>query len=503
MLSRPSVPVAVVLGILLLAGCPAVTPVSIDPQSGATGTHWLRFAQISDVHVVDEESPARMVRFASLIPPAWRPQDGYTAPILDATLQVLNAYHEAGKAEARPVDFLLVTGDVADNGQYNELRWFIDTMDGRTVCTDSGALDGVLRAVPAEDNPKLPYAAGGLDLEIPWYAVYGNHDGLAAGSFLIRRSTSDPAYWRSPQIFPVAHLMGLHDISIFLNDLIPTLDHSPAIIRASEEPLDPEILELDMDRLEAGPIEPDPDRHYISRGIFVDALFDSTSEPPGHGFAEGSEVTRYSVRPKAEVPLRLVVLDTVPPDQPEGIPVEYGVMTREQFEGFLMPEIEAARGAGEYVIVVSHHPAEDFNKPYPDSVKAFEFRHYLTLQPHVVAHMAGHTHEHRVSRVQGPYAYVEITTASLIDLPQEGRILDLYYDESTETVRIEGVTFSHTENPTRLSAEGYRRAAVDAARQGLTEAAAKAMAEAFSLLERYGADEDRNLSVSIPVAAVP
>lgn len=447
---------------VLTLGCPE--PLDGMPGQPATGEeHWLRMALLTDVHILDEESPARVVRLDRYLSPAWRPQDGYTAHVLNATIQAINRIH----AEDRAVDCVVVTGDLIDNAQYNELRWFIDTMDGNTVDTDSGDPDGADRPVAPEDNPKLPLHAVGLDPAIPWFAAHGNHDGLAVGNFPIDRSRDDPARWRALMLAPASRLMGLYDMRPPVNALWPTLDQSPAVIRADVEQIDPETLQLQIDELVAGPIAPDPGRHFLSKRMFVEAFFDSTTLPNGHGFTRDNVdqgTARYSVRPKPDVPIRMIVLDTVPDDLPAGLPVDYGVLTREQFEGFLMPEVEAARRAGECVIVVSHHPARSFNKPYPgDVVKTTPFRAYLASQPHILAHVSGHEHRHGLHLVTGLHRYVEIETGSLIDLPQEGQMLDFYHNPETNELRIEGAFFGHANDPTRLSAESLRRATIDAA----------------------------------------
>jgi len=210
---------------------------------------------------------------------------------------------------------------------------------------------------------------------------------------------------------------------------------------------------------------PDERRHFSSREEFMQAHFNSTTEPAGHGFTQAnldSGRTRYSVIPKPGVPVRLVVMDTVAPDPPAGFPVQYGVMTREQFNNFVKPQFEAARQAGQYVILASHHPSADFDLPYfQPTVGTKEFRQFVSSQPNIIAHICGHTHRNHVTQVNGRYPYLEIETDSLIDYPQEGRILDVYYIPATHSIKLVSTMFSHMDDPTRLSAESFRRATID------------------------------------------
>ncbi|MCL4694461.1 MAG: hypothetical protein KJ060_18380, partial [Candidatus Hydrogenedentes bacterium] len=303
-----------------------------------------------------------------------------------------------------------------------------------------------------------------------------------------------------------------------LNALEPTSRYSPAIVRGSEEQIDLVTLQLLLGDLQAGRIVQDPNRHFTNRIAFIEEHFDTTSLPEGHGFSEenvDTGLTRYSVHPKDGVPVRLVVMDTVAPDPPYGLPAHYGVMTREQFDNFVKPEIEAAQEAGEFVLLASHHPSEDFELPYPQAqVRTQEWRDYVASQPNIVAHLCGHSHKNFVTHVDGDYPYYEIQTGSIIDYPQEGRIVDVFYDESTETVRLESTMFSHMENPTPLSEESYRRCIVyrenfkrmqikdvtDTEMKNLALNSGMAPVDFFpphpTMEESYGADAHRDFAVS-------
>ena len=95
-----------------------------------------------------------------------------TTQVLDAAVQTINALHKRS-----PFDFGISLGDDVNNTQYNELRWFIDVMDGQVITPSSGAHAGA----DTIDYQK-PYKAAGLDKAIPWYQVIGNHDQFWMGS---------------------------------------------------------------------------------------------------------------------------------------------------------------------------------------------------------------------------------------------------------------------------------------------------------------------------------
>lgn len=465
---RRAAVVMAALALLLLPGCPVPvleTP-DLTPRPEAGDTHLLRLVHISDPQIVDEESPARSVRTDDLISVSWRPQETFAVHTLDATLQRINTIHTEGEADGRPVDFVLITGDLTDLAQQNELQWFLDTMDGKTVTPDSGDADGTLLPVPDELNPKLPYAAMGLSPAIPWYTCFGNHDGLATGNFTINRDAPRPEDWFAPLLAPVAAIIGLRSQDPPVDFMLPTSDQSPAVIRGDGVPLRPDSQQLDLEALVAGPITPDPARRFLSKRDFIAMHLGSTTPPVGHGFTRRSlarEQTFYSVRPVPDVPLRLIVFDTVAAVPNVGLPLFYGALTREHFEGFIIPQLKSATERGEWIVLASHHPSVDYSIPFPsETVSTEEFRNVVSQYSGVLLHLVGHTHRNHAVVIPGTYPYLEIETDAIIDYPQEGRILDLIVERGGGTIRIESTMFSHMDAPTAFSAESYRRARLEA-----------------------------------------
>ncbi|MCO5314639.1 MAG: metallophosphoesterase [Solirubrobacterales bacterium] len=104
------------------------------------------FGQLTDFQLADEESPAR-VEFTDPMggayTSAWRPQEALAPFEADQMMRQFNYFSTrpptaAGNGAKPKMDFVVNTGDVSDNDQYNETLWNLQIMDGDTVSPGSG-----------------------------------------------------------------------------------------------------------------------------------------------------------------------------------------------------------------------------------------------------------------------------------------------------------------------------------------------------------------------------
>jgi len=355
---------------------------------GRPGVTLATFAQITDAHVRDEESPARVPfldRLGGVFRPAFRPQEALTAQLLAAAVRSLN--------RLRP-QAVVVTGDLVDNAQGNELDAARAVLSGGRVRPDSGArgYDGVQEAGnpdpfyyrPDNDPPRHPglldaaqraFDAPGLDA--PWYPVLGNHDLLAQGE-------APP----TPAIQAVA--TG--------DRLVEALD--PGLRPDAGTDAEAAVAAL----LDAGlpgrtrAVPADPARRLLSPAETLRRLGRS-----------GRDGDRLDFTFDVGASVRGIVLDVV--DRTGG---ERGLVTPAQVE-WLRGELR--RAGRRFVVVFSHQPLTRSDGGEA-ALRA------LDASPRVVAAISGHRHRNAITpRRSGPYWLVE--TASLADFPQQARLFRL------------------------------------------------------------------------------
>jgi 3',5'-cyclic AMP phosphodiesterase CpdA len=362
-------------------------------RAAPAGRTLATLAVLTDVHIRDEESPARVPfldRLGGSFSSTFRPQDALTSQVLDAAVRAI---------DTQGPDAVLVTGDLIDNAQANELALARAVLDGGVADPDSGArgYDGVQAAAnpdpayyrPDVDPPRhkglldaaqRPFRAPGL--RAPWYPTPGNHDLLLAGELARTPSTEAVAVGDRRLVTPSASL----DVPRTEDALTPQLVDS--------------VLSGGLPGTTA-PITPDPGRRELTPSEAIAGL----RRASGHG---GSGA-RMDYAFDAGRAVRVIVLDTVRRDVGAS-----GVLSGDQVR-WLAGEL--ARAGDRRVIVVSHQPLTKVD----GGAAALDL---LDRDPHVIAALAGDSHHNRIrARRSAAGGYWLVQTAALADYPQQARML--------------------------------------------------------------------------------
>jgi metallophosphoesterase (TIGR03767 family) len=468
----------------------------------------LAFAQLTDIHLVDAQSPGRVEyldRYNDgpgsplIFGAAYRPHEMLTTQVAD---RLVAAVEQVGRGPVAggPLAFVICTGDNSDNCQANEVRWQIDLLDGKTVRPDSGSTtrwEGVQDQDPgsydvhywhpdgtptgkADDELKavygFPVVPGLLDaarrpftahgLHRPWYTCYGNHDGLVQGNF--------------PQSFQLGTVSTgpLKVISL-------PAGVSPADVAAG----DPTVL-ASLAGAPARTVTADPARKIVSRTETVREHFTTGGTPLGHGYTAANVAAGtayYAFDPSPLV--RALVLDTVNPNGESDGSLDQVQMT------WLTAQLTAA--THKLVLLFSHHtiatltnPLVSVDSPAP-RVMGPAVRDLVLAHPNVVAWINGHTHVNRVTPYlrSGGGGFWEINTAAHVDWPAQARLLELI-DNGDGTLSMFG-TVIDAAAPLRGSGLGSTSALAALAR----ELAANDPQERND--NRRGKVEDRNVELVI------
>lgn len=431
--------------------------ITADPDRESCRTPLLAFAQFSDIHVVDHQSPGRVEwldRFEDpndlgivpgLLSSSYRPWEMLSAHVADAMVKAVNAVKDAAPVTGLPLSFMIETGDNSDNCQKNEIRWNIDILDGKAgVRPDSGSYskyEGVadknviyydthywhpdgnpggkqpdkLRkdhgfpTVPGLlDVSRQPFDAEGLDL--PWYTVFGNHDGLIQGNFPNSTTQLDLLSRGAVKVITVPP-------GITQSDILNALKNADLVGLLSS------INLLPGARL----VTPDPARKNLSRKEVINEYFNTSTTPVGHGYTAANKTNGTAYYYFDQGSFRHIAMDTVNPNG-----YADGSLDQAQF-AWLKATIASA--AGKAVIVYSHHTSGSMNNPLVLSgldpslrVLGADVTSYLLTQPRVIAWVNGHTHRNEIiahKRADGTGGFWEINTASHIDYPQQARLIEI------------------------------------------------------------------------------
>jgi len=396
----------------------------------------LRFFAMTDVHITDEESPTQGVYFGikeNGIISAYSPAMAYSTQMLNAAVQTVNEINERDS-----LDFGIFLGDVGNCGQYNELRWFIDTLDGKMINPDSGIKDD---PVPGPNNDyQDEFKATGLDGSIPWYTAIGNHDHFWMGTNpptdYIRESYTGSDILKVGNIFMPG---GLYRTDFYVG----TIDGSTP----------------DGTPIGAGPVNttspttvpPDSNRRFISVEEWMNEFSNSTSSPSGHGFS-GAEpgFACYTFEPNPNVPIRVIVLDdTQSADDLDIHGYGHGTLDQKRYD-WLVSELDKGQAEDKLMIVAAHIPigvemtgalGAFMGWSTQAAVSEEDLIAKLHTYPNLLMWTSGHRHLNTVTAQYSPdpehpeLGFWVVETPSLREFPQQFRTFELVLN-SDNTISI-------------------------------------------------------------------
>jgi metallophosphoesterase (TIGR03768 family) len=390
--------------------------------SGVVGTaRLLRFFTITDIHIADEETPNQAVYggYRGENSSAYSPVAMLTTQVLDAAVRTINAINEK-----KPFDFGLAIGDATNGSQYNELRWYIDVIDGKVITPDSGIKDD---PVPGPNNDfQDAYQAEGLDKSIPWYQTLGNHDHEWLGSYPVIDYLRP--FYTGTDILLLGDLFtdGIDSRIAYMGTFDGTSPYG-AIYGVG----------LVADFPGGSPQVPaaDADRRPLSKREWMAEFFTTDSNPVGHGFTPdniASVQACYTFEPKSDIPLKVIVLDDTQDDADFELHSQGG-LTAESY-AWLVGELDKGQAEGKLMIISAHIPVMlvgyGATTPYITSAALCK---KLSQYSNLILWVAGHRHRNAVTvrpstdpnYAGKEYGFWEVETASLRDFPQEFRTFDI------------------------------------------------------------------------------
>lgn len=450
-------------------------PPGYDPATAAPQQQLLHFFAMTDVHITDKEAPNQFMHlqksnagFSGQNSSIYSGVMPYTHQVFDAAIQTANALHQQ-----KPFDFFISLGDVCNSAAYNELRWYLDIIDGKLIAPSSGAHLGADQV-----DYQRPFQAAGLDKSIPFYQVLGNHDHFLIGSFPI---SADPkldfrASYVSDRIWALPNEILQPQVSTFpalfnkYNLINPSLTkyyqgvidgHSPhgAITGAGALATAPQVA-------------PDPNRRALLRSEWIAEFFQTTSSPKGHGFHlvtsnphfhlvpehDRAGFACYSFIPKAHVPLKIIVLDDTQREDDGSVDIHgHGFLDAPRW-AWLQAELAEGQAKNQLMVIAAHIPIAvspigsemewwlgDASSSTRNACTLQELVQVLQTNGNVLMWIAGHRHFNTIKAFTAPdpvaaphHGFWQVETSSLRDFPQQLRTFNIVL-HSDHSVSIEAV----------------------------------------------------------------
>jgi metallophosphoesterase (TIGR03767 family) len=465
------------------------------------------FVQITDLQLVDDKSPARVEftdRWADLgstinksTDSAYRPHEMLSTHIVESMVQAIRAVG-LGPVTGLSLDFTIATGDMVDNVQLNETRWYIDLLDGgqpgqpKQIRPESGtagseesvsgnfggfahdrhywAANGVEDAgrdfyrltynLPVVSGlltaARRPFNATGLGM--PWYAAMGNHDGEIQGNYPVHPTFVESVGGRLTDISGLATGNRKAWISQVTSGEV-TFPEAAGVAQ----------LNLFTQNLQYRTVTADNQRRILTKSEFAAEHWNTSGLPVGHGFiASLGSLTLYQTyysRPALNSPIVYITLDTVcydggangriPQDQFNWLEDQLQANSSFYYDQLLRP-VHKPSVKDKLIVLFGHHTIGSINNDNSDlnivdrGASDFYFAEAVEQKllrfPNVILYVCGHTHKNEMhvhrrgvvtqlgNNVPGTGGFWEVATASHIDWPVQSRVFELAMGKNTISI---------------------------------------------------------------------
>ena len=450
-------------------------------------TPLLTFFTIADVQLADEEAPARAewsdkCDQTPFGPSGFRPYETMVPHMMNAHIRAANAIAaKGGPVLHDDFSFAVGLGDLADNMQYNEIRWIIDLFDGnKIVDPDSGKDDAIVSGADGYDgvqtddpsgapNPAIsppvegerildianePFWAAGLRTSgraMPWYSLPGNHDVKLQGT-----APNSDAWLAAADRYNQGHSK--------INESLNPEDQQRACDGGYADP--DFYLDIFGNPAYSSPVPADDRRRLlIGREPWVQEHFETTGIPKGHGYGaerckdENGELLDRACYAWTQGKFRFIGVDSNPD---EGL--ENGNVDDPQFQWLERQLIASSKvyfdaegkkvtnpdGTNRLIIVFAHHPMVSMgNTETEGGHTGQDFKNLLLRFPNVIVNANGHTHQNKIwprrNRDLGT-TYWEVNTSAIADYPTQSRTIEIA-DNHDGSLSIFAVVFNAAVDP--------------------------------------------------------
>ncbi len=439
----------------------------------------LNFFAMTDIHLTDKEAPNQLIYLQQSLP-GFAGQNSsiysgvmlYTPQVFDAAIQTANALHRKD-----PFDFFISLGDVCNSCMYNELRWYLDIIDGKVITPSSGGHAGA-----DSIDYQRPFKAAGLDKTIPFYQTLGNHDHFMIGSFPVYETAGLADSYTSDTVWSVSN-------DLLIPVIIDDLTKFPANVDSTRrnhatnnyyqgvvDGTTPYGTITYSGTITTAPkVAADPNRRSLHRTEWIQEFFNTTSSPVGHGFnlvssnkniglvsaADKAGFACYSFVPKSSVPLKVIVLDNTQREDDGSLDIHgHGFLDASRW-AWLQAELADGQAANQLMIIACHIPICVANvgtelewwlgEPGLTTTNACTITELVTTlqsSTNLLMWISGHRHYNHVKAFKPPAVggvpengFWQVESSSLRDFPQQFRTFEIFinsdYSISIEAVNVD------------------------------------------------------------------